>query len=209
MDVRLDDLKARDRYALMTSFVVPRAIAWVSTKDRAGRTNLAPFSYFTGLGSDPAMITLGIALRADGSEKDTLRIAKATGCLCVNLVEEAHLSAMHQSSFEYGADESEIDALALETRPCASIDGVRLASARAALECTLVDAHLYGRKGKVALVVAEIVHAFIDDAILDASARAEGRPVIDPDRIAPVARLGGEHYALLGERLRRPRPTGR
>jgi len=206
MDITLDDLSARDRYALMTSVVVPRPIAWVTTKDVSGHTNLAPFSYFSGLGSDPAMITLGIALRIDGIEKDTLRIARETGVFCVNLVEEMHIDVMNQSSGDYPSDVSEVDALALETRPCTAIDGVRLACSRAALECKLVDVHIYGRRGRVGLVVAEIVHAFVDESVIDEAERVRGRIVVDPNRIAPLSRLGGEHYAGLGARTQRSRP---
>jgi flavin reductase (DIM6/NTAB) family NADH-FMN oxidoreductase RutF len=206
MDITLDALSARDRYALMTSVVVPRPIAWVTTKDAQGHTNLAPFSYFSGLGSDPAMITLGIALRIDGSEKDTLRIARETGCFCINLVEETHIDLMNQSSADYPADTSEIDALSLETLPCTAIDGVRLACSRAALECKLVDVHIYGRRGRVGLVVAEIVHAWVDEAVVDEAEQAKGRVVVDPKKISPLSRLGGENYAGLGARTVRARP---
>jgi flavin reductase (DIM6/NTAB) family NADH-FMN oxidoreductase RutF len=206
MDRTLDTLSARDRYALMTSVVVPRPIAWVTTKDATGHTNLAPFSYFTGLGSDPAMITLGIALRIDGSEKDTLRIARETGVFCINLVEEHHIDLMNQSSGDYPAETSEIEILSLDTHPCSAIDGVRLACSRAALECKLVDVHIYGRRGRVGLVVAEILHAWVDDDVIDEGEREKGKIVVDPTRIAPLSRLGGENYAGLGMRTIRARP---
>lgn len=187
------DLHPRDAYALLTGLIVPRPIAWVSTMDEAGHTNLAPFSYFTGLGSDPPMLTLGIGDKKDGP-KDTLRIARATGVLCVNLVEEHDAERMNASSREYPAETSEIEALAIETLPCAAITGVRVASSRAAFECKVLDVHSYGAKLKVNLVVCEIVcfhHA--DDVHSDEDVR-------------PIARLGGPRYAKLGERFSLERP---
>lgn len=186
-------LHPRDAYSLLTGLIVPRPIAWVTTQDASGHTNLAPFSYFTGLGSDPPMLTLGIGDKKDGP-KDTLRIASATGVLCVNLVEEHDVVAMNASSREYPADVSELEALSIATLPCTVITGVRVASARAAMECRVLDVHTYGARVKVNLVVCEVVCFHHDEAVKD-------------DReIAPVARLGGPRYAKLGERFALERP---
>ena len=192
----LRDVHPRDAYALLTSLVVPRPIAWVSTKDFAGRTNLAPFSYFNGLCSDPPLVTIGIANRRDGTFKDTVRIAEETGVLCINLVEEHDAARMNASSAEMPPHTSEIDALGIETEPCTVIDGVRVKSSRAALECKLVDRHEYGRKIKVNLCVCEVVAFHVDDSIVD------GRP----QGLKPVARLGGHWYAKLGELFELERP---
>lgn len=205
MEASASALRPRDCYALLTSLIVPRPIAWVSTMDGAGRTNLAPFSYFTGLGSDPPMITLGIAQRRDGSDKDTVRLARDTGVLCVNLVEEHDAERMNATSADLPPGESEIDRLGIATAPCVAIAGVRVASARAALECNVLDLHRYGRKVAVTLVVAEVVHFYVDDALRDPTA-AEAPPAAAPNLIRPLARLGDRFYARLGERLRLERP---
>lgn len=191
--VHARDLHPRDAYALLTSLIVPRPIAWVSTMDEAGHTNLAPFSYFTGLGSDPPMLTLGIGDKKDGP-KDTLRIARATGVLCVNLVEEHDAVRMNASSREYPSEVSELDALAIETTACTAIRGVRVTSSRAALECKVLDVHSYGAKVKVNLVVCEVLCFHRDEAIES------------DDDVKPIARLGGPRYAKLGERFSLERP---
>ena len=108
------------------------------------------------------------------------------------------ISQAVQASADYPSDVSELDATGLTTIPCAVIEGVRIASCRAAVECRLVDVHTYGREAKTNLVVVEAVHAWVDDAIIDAAANG---PRIDAMAIAPVARLGGAHYARLGERF--------
>jgi flavin reductase (DIM6/NTAB) family NADH-FMN oxidoreductase RutF len=194
-------LRPREVYDLMTSLIVPRPIAWVSTVAASGHVNLAPFSYFAGLGSDPPMVTLAIADRRDGTPKDTVRIAKETGVLCINLVEEHDAERMNATSAELGPDESEIDAVGIETVPCATISGVRVASSRAALECRLVDIHPYGRKVRVNLLVCEVESFFVDEALFE-----PGTTHASPSALKPVSRLGQSFYARLGERFALARP---
>lgn len=201
MHLPSSSLKAREAYDLLTSLVVPRPIAWVSTQDAAGRTNLAPFSYFTGLGSTPPMVTLGIADLRDGRPKDTLRIARESGVLCINLVEEHDAERMNATSAEYPPEVSEIEALGIATLPCESVPGVRVASARAALECRLIDVHRYGDKVKVNLVVCEVVAFHVADELLEPGTRHAS-----PAEIRPVSRLGKAWYATLGERFALDRP---
>jgi flavin reductase (DIM6/NTAB) family NADH-FMN oxidoreductase RutF len=203
VDIDLSKLRRSEAYALLTSFIVPRAIALVSTRDAQGHTNVAPFSYFSGLGSDPPLITLGIGNRRDGSEKDTLRIARQTGVLCVNLVEEELAEPMNQTSGDYAPDVSEFEAAGLTAADCAVIDCARVVESRAHLECRLVDVHTYGDEHKTNLVVAQVVHAVVEDELIDEEARS---PRLHPRRARPLARLGGVNYAKLGERLQIARP---
>jgi flavin reductase (DIM6/NTAB) family NADH-FMN oxidoreductase RutF len=201
MHKEASSLAPRDAYALLTSLVVPRPIAWVTTLDDDGHVNLAPFSFFNGLGSDPPMITIGFAALRDGREKDTLRLLRKTRAACVNLVEEHDLDRMNDTSAELPAHVSEATRYGIATVPCTSIRGVRVASARAALECSLVDVHVYGRAQKVALAVLEVQGFFVDDAVLNERGHVRG------EELRPVARLGGPHYAALGARTQRERPT--
>lgn len=201
MLLRSDDLRPRQAYDLLTSLVVPRPIAWVSTRDVSGHTNLAPFSFFSGLGSDPPMVTLGIADLRGGRPKDTLRIARETGVLCINLVEEHDLERMNGTSAEYPPDVSEPEALGIEMAPCEAIPCARVASARASLECRLVEVHPYGREVRVHLVVCEVIAFHVEDALLE-----PGGARVASDAVRPVGRLGQSWYALVGERRSVPRP---
>ena len=189
-------LSSKEMYFLLTSLVVPRPIAWVSTVDSKGRSNLAPFSYFNGVCSDPPLISISIADHGDGP-KDTFRAIEETGVFCINLVEEELVQAMHQSSGNYAPEVSEFDVANLKTAPCAAIEGLRVAEARAALECKKVDVHHYGNQKKVHLVIGEIVKVHLDVAIA-----REDKPMADAERMNPVARLGGGHYAFLKEPFR-------
>ena len=200
MELDATALSPKDAYALMIGLIVPRPIAWVSTCDEKSHVNLAPFSYFNGIASDPLMLSIAISNRRDGSDKDTLRLIKQTGVFCVNLVESPDLVAMNNTAAELAPDESEALRFGIATTPCVKIAGVRIASARASWECKLVDVHRYGRKQQVSLVVGEAVHVSVADSLVDAAG------VPDPASIDPVARMGGVSYAMLGQRLAIPRP---
>jgi flavin reductase (DIM6/NTAB) family NADH-FMN oxidoreductase RutF len=202
MDIDAASLAPRDAYALLTSLVVPRPIAWITTAD-GDHINVAPFSFFNALGSDPPMLTVSFAARRDGSDKDTLRLLRKTGHCCVHVVEEGALDAMNLTSAELPADESEAVRFGLATLPCARIPGVRLAAARAGMECRLVDVHRYGRNQAVGLAVLEVVAFFVADALCVAGAA----PVrVDGEQLRPVARMGGNGYAFVGARPTRERP---
>ena len=201
MDFPSSSLRPREAYELLTSLIVPRPIAWVTTMNAAGETNLAPFSYFQGLASDPPLVTIAISDRKGGTPKDTLRLARESGGLCIHLVEEPDLARMNATSADYPPGTSEIDALHIETVPCTAIPGRRVTSARAALECRLVDVHRYGQGTQVNLVVAQVVHFHVHDSLLDGTEKRAS-----PHAIQPVSRLGGAFYAQLGERIALERP---
>jgi len=205
-EISLESLSGRERYGLLTGLIVPRPIAWVSTLSNEGVRNLAPFSYFSGVSSSPPLVSLSIADRPDGRVKDTFKNMRDTGVYCINLVEEEHAEAMNLSSgaYEPGVDEFELTELL--AKPCEEIKGNRIAGARAVMECKLINVHIYGRaksaggKGLVRLCIGEVLHAFVDDALLDDNAR------IDAEKIGSIGRMSGGHYVKLGKRFVLDRP---
>ena len=93
------EIERREVYRLLTGSVVPRPIGWASTIDQNGRTNLAPFSFFTVVCVAPPMISLTIARNPDGSEKHTLKNIKETGEFCFNIVTEPVWQEMVDSAY--------------------------------------------------------------------------------------------------------------
>src|SRR3984885_3059763 len=96
IDVRSADVVAV--YRALIGVVTPRPIAWVTTVDRQGRVNLAPFSFFNAFGSNPPVVVFSPNTKRDGGKKDTLRNAEATGQFVVNaavaeLAAQVNLSA--------------------------------------------------------------------------------------------------------------------
>lgn len=200
------DPKTRDvraNYHFLTSAVMPRPIAWVTTVDPdTGVLNAAPFSWFQAVCSDPPMVMLAIQRRADGSPKDTTRNIRASGEFVVNVSPKSLAEAMVRSSGEYPPDVSEVEALGLRTVASKAVTPPRLADSPVHLECRLHREIPLGAKAGTSLILGEVVHIAADDAVLDA------RQNVDPGKLVLVARLGGQEYVDT-ERfftMRRPAP---
>jgi flavin reductase (DIM6/NTAB) family NADH-FMN oxidoreductase RutF len=182
-------------YRFLVSAVVPRPIAFVSTLGSSGSTNLAPFSYYNAISSEPPLIAIAISDRAD-DPKDTLRNIRETQEFVVNIVNESMLDAMVHTSGEWPRTVSEFGPSGLTPVPSERVRPPYVAESPLQLECRL---HREIPLGNSILVVGEVVLARVRDEVL-----TDGR--VDPAKLAPVARLGGELYAGLGAVLKRSRP---
>src|SRR3569833_523493 len=129
------DLSPRERYKILTSFVLPRPIAWVTTMGETGVVNAAPFSFFNVLGEDPPLCVFAINLRPDGRTKDTLINIQRMGEFVVHITDEPLAQAMHETGGDFPPDVSEPDHLGLKLAPSSTIAVPRLADAPIAMEC--------------------------------------------------------------------------
>lgn len=188
-------LPANQMYRFLISAVVPRPIAFVSSLSGAGGTNLAPFSYFNAISSEPPLVAIAISDRAD-DPKDTLRNIRETREFVVNVVNEALLDAMVQTAGEWPRRVSEFGPSGLTPAPSDRVRPPYVAESPLQLECLLEREIPLGNS---ILVVGEVVLARVRDEVL-----TDGR--VDPAKLAPVGRLGGELYAPLGQVLKRSRP---
>ena len=98
MDIDPKTMPVRDRYKLMIGSILPRPIAWVSSISPDGITNLAPFSFFTGITAEPMSICFAPVNNRDGKFKDTLVNIRATKQFVVNLSTEGNAGKMNQTS---------------------------------------------------------------------------------------------------------------
>lgn len=171
-------------YGLLNSVVVPRPIAWVSTRSAAGVDNLAPHSYFTVAGVEPPVVQF-TSVRV----KDTLRNVLATGEFVVSLCPEPLIELVNLTGTDYPPEISEFDAVGLTREPSLRVQPCRVAESPVALECRLVDTRAFG---DCTVVFGEVVHIAIDEAVI-----REDRPAID--LLRPVARLGSDQWSTIGE----------
>ena len=111
-----DDLKPRERYKVLTSFVLPRPIAWVTTIGPTGVVNAAPFSFFNVFCEDPPLCMFAANLRPDGRVKDTVINIRRTGEFVVNMTDEPLALAMHESSGDFPPEIGEPDYLEAQAR---------------------------------------------------------------------------------------------
>jgi flavin reductase (DIM6/NTAB) family NADH-FMN oxidoreductase RutF len=135
----LGSLSSVEAYRLVTSVVVPRPIAWVTTVDDSGVVNAAPFSFFNVLGSTPPVVGVGVGSRGSGEPKDTARNAIARGEFVVNLVEDACAEAMNITGIDFPGGTSEL--LEANLTPAASLKVAtpRIAESPFSLECRLAQ----------------------------------------------------------------------
>ncbi len=202
VEIEPSTLSALELYQHMTRLVAPRPIAWVSTQSVDGRTNLAPYSYFTAVGSNPPTLAFCPANRADGAAKDTLANIEQTGEFVVNVVSFDLADMMNQSSADYDAAESEFDACGIRPTPSLRVRPPRVAEAKAHLECRLHSVVKLGTgPGGANLVIGRIVAMHIQDDVLDKTGHA------DPTSMDLVARMGGSTYSRTTDLFDLERPS--
>ena len=190
MDIAASTLGPEATYKLITGIVVPRPIAWVTTRSEGGHVNLAPFSAFTFVSNKPPMVGINVGRKA-GKMKDTARNIHATGEFVVNIADETMIEHVHLSAIEHAPDVSEVEELGLATVPSQVIATPRLADAPISLECRLHRSVAFGDTGSE-FMVGEIVVFHVRDGLLE-----NGK--IDTAKLNPICRIGGPRYAKLGE----------
>jgi flavin reductase (DIM6/NTAB) family NADH-FMN oxidoreductase RutF len=171
-------------YPWLTSVVVPRPIAWVSSRSADGVDNLAPHSFFTIAGIDPPVICF-----TSVGAKDSLRNILATGEFVVSISTEPLREQVNLTGTDYPADTSEFDAAGLTREPSLRVAPHRVAESPVAMECRLVHTQVFGI---CTMVFGEVVHLAVDEAVL-----RDGRPEVT--LLKPVARLGANEWSDLGE----------
>ena len=193
-------LSQPDRYKLLIGGIVPRPIAFVSTVSKAGELNLAPFSFFAGVASEPMSLLFCPANNPDGSIKDTLRniaaaatpgaAEEAGGEFVVNIVSEAFERQMAACAEPLPHGQSEFELAGLTPAPSTVVKPPRLAESLLSFECrTLRIVRLApGAPGGGNIVLGQIVHVHAADGLIN------DRYHVDPDKLSAIARMGGSGY---------------
>lgn len=188
-------------YQHLIRLIVPRPIAWVSTIGVNGRTNLAPFSFFSGVGSNPPSLLFCPANRRDGTLKDTMRNVVEQGEFVVNIVSVDLCESMNLTASELPESESEFEVFGVSGVPSVVVQPPRVALAPAHLECRLMQVIRLGEgAGAANIIIGEIVHIGITDGVLDS------RGFADPGKLQAVGRMGGALYCRTSDRFELKRP---
>lgn len=176
--------------SLVHRLVIPRPIAWVSTRSADGVDNLAPHSFFNVVSTRPPILlvsTIGL--------KDTARNAIATGEFVVNVSPAGRIEAINATATEYPASIGEFDAIGVARRPSIVVAPPTVADSPAAMECRLVR---HEEAGNGHLLFGEVVAITVDESVI-------GERGPDAALLDPAARLGGIEWAALGGISRRRR----
>jgi flavin reductase (DIM6/NTAB) family NADH-FMN oxidoreductase RutF len=190
MQLDPSQLGAEQAYRLITGIVVPRPIAWVSTRSGDGVVNLAPFSAFTFVSPKPPMLAISVGHKA-GVYKDTAHNILSTEEFVVHIADTALMAAVHESSAEFPADVSEIEQLGLATIASQTVGVPRIAAAPIAMECRFRQCIEFGET-RSRLLVGEVLLFHIRDDLF-----RNGK--IETAALDPIARIAGPRYARLGE----------
>lgn len=201
MIVDVANLPKADIYRLMTHAIIPRPIAWVLSENDSGSFNLAPFSYFNAIASEPALVMFSVGHKRDGSKKDTWHNIEQRERFVIHLGVQALAEQLNETARALPAGESELERIDAELVEDAEFGLPRLAACPVAFACRRYDIHLLG-DGPQAVIYAEIERAFIGEQVLE-----PGSILPRADRLQPLARLGGEQYAHLGDIFSIPRPV--
>ena len=137
MELDFGKLTEYQRYKLMSSLIVPRPIALVTTVNAAGVVNAAPFSLFNMLGEEPPIVMISINKHADGDIKDTAANILASGEFVVHLADEAIAEQMHACGARMPPEVSEVAMVGFTTAPSNAVAPPRIADAPVAFECRL------------------------------------------------------------------------
>jgi flavin reductase (DIM6/NTAB) family NADH-FMN oxidoreductase RutF len=185
-------LEGRLPYRLLTSLVVPRPIAWVSSLSADGTRNLAPHSYFNAISSSPLIVHF-----TSTGVKDSLRNVRATEEFVINIVSGDLVREMNITSADFPPEEDEFTWAGLEATPSEKVAPERVARAKAAFECRL---NRIVSLGNGHMVFGDVVSVYVDDDLV-----VDGK--VSAERLRPVARLGGAEYVEVKEIFEIPRPT--
>ena len=189
-------------YKLMIGIINPRPIAWVSTCDQAGATNLAPYSFFTGVSAHPPTLLFCPANTRDGTKKDTLLNIEETEEFVVNVVPYHLADAMSDTSAPLSKGQSEFEAYHLSSSPATHVRPPLLKPSPVNIECRLQEIVRVG-EGPLAgnIIIGTILCIHMDDQVLDAS----GMP--DPEKLDLIGRMGTTFYSRTQQRFEIERPS--
>ncbi|GGB19832.1 flavin reductase family protein [Agarivorans gilvus] len=203
MYLDFEGLSPNQVYHCMTQTIVPRPIAWVlSDNGTAASYNLAPFSYFTAVSSNPPLIMLSIGKKDDGSDKDTTVNIKQRKHCVVHIANAALAPQVTESARSLAHGESELDSQQLTTCAFTGFHLPRLKDAPIAMACELYEIQAVGNTPQ-AMILLKVLQLYIDDSVVTMQ---QERVEVNSNQLNPLGRLGGGEYWANGSSFSITRP---
>jgi len=192
----------RANFHTLLSCVLPRPIAFVSTISADGVHNLAPFSFFNAVGSNPPAVIFSPSTRADGTQKDTMVNLRQVPEMVVQVVPHAIAEAMNQASAQYPPEVNEFEAAGFTALPSRFIRPMRVAESPVQMECRLLQIVPVG-SGPLSgnICIGEILCFHVAEGFLLAD------ETIDINKIDLIGRMGGDWYTTIRDRFELSKPA--
>jgi flavin reductase (DIM6/NTAB) family NADH-FMN oxidoreductase RutF len=202
MEINADALPQQSMYKILTGSVLPRPIGWISSIDLNGRPNLAPFSFFNVVCSNPPTVLFCPLIRGiDGNKKDTLNNVRATKEFVVNIVTEPLLEAMNASSVEAPAGFNEFEFAGLTVMNSVTVKPPRVAESPIHFECSVREIiDINDAPGGGSIVIGTILHIHVKDSVMI------GQDKINLKLLQPIGRLAGGAYSRVNDIIELERP---
>ena len=207
MQIDFGSISPNQRYFTMTQTVIPRPVAWVLS-DNGGDNgnysyNLAPFSYFNAICSDPPLLVLSVGKKPGGEKKDSIVNIAERGKFVVHIPHWELAESVTETSRTLVHGDSELDRVDLSLIDFPGFDLPRIAECRVAYACELYQLQEVGSVPQT-LIFGEIKQLYLDDTVVRQDEK--GRLTVDALKVDPLSRLGGADYGRLGEIKSVPRP---
>ncbi len=188
-------------YKLLIGSITPRPIAFVSSVDRDGVFNLAPFSFFTAISGNPPVIGFSPMVNLEGRRRDSRNNIEARGEFVVNIVSEEFVEKMNATAVDVAPEVDEFELSGLTPLTSDVVCAPRVAEAHVSMECRLIQVvEISDKVLGGAFVIGEVVRFHVDDALFDNFR-------LDPDQLRTIGRMGGNTYARTNDRFDLPRPA--
>ena len=183
------EIATKDLHQFLLGIVAPRPIAFVSTTDEQGNTNLAPYSFFNAFSSNPPIVVFSSNRRVlDNTTKDTLHNIRETGEAVINAVSHSILRQMAVASIQFPTGVSEFSKSGLTPVPSELVKPPRVKESPASMECKMKEIITLGEHGGAGhLIICEVVKIHIDEKVIDGNR-------INPHKIDLMGRMGRAYY---------------
>ncbi len=197
---RTADLSTTDAYKLTTGLIIPRPIGWIGTYGEDGVANLAPYSFFQAVATNPPVVLFSTGV-ANGAAKDSLTNARANGVFTANLVDHDLAVAMNETAASVPASVDEFGLAGLTAHNYGTVDAPGVQEAKAVLECKVINEVTFGNDEELnhAVTFGEVVAFHIADEVLDGTR-------IDAAKLDALGRLAGINYTTTRDQFSLDRP---
>ena len=195
----LESTEVRDTYKLLSGLVVPRPIGWIGTRRDDDSYNLAPFSFFNVVSTNPPTVLFSGGRHPD-RPKDSVAFAESTGEFTVNIVSEDVAEAMSVTSGSFTAEDDEFGIAGLTAIAGTKVSAPMVAESPANLECRVVDILSLGPDATTRIVIGEVVVIHVRKDLLDGTR-------IDSDALQAIGRMAGNTYINTRDRFDLTHPT--
>ena len=187
-------------YQILTGAVIPRPIGFISSISADGIVNLAPFSFFNAICGEPPMVMFCPMNRRP--PQDTLLNVTATREFVANIVSQDIAEAMNLTAADYAPEVNEFDVSGLTPVPSQIVKPPRVQESPVSMECKAVQIiQLSDKPWGGTIIIGEVLLFHVRDSIIDKDM------FIDPDKLNPIARMGGPSYSTVKDRFDMIRPV--